>query len=562
MAEAVRRAVETSPTKGLNLESVRSQARYKPTPSLRRSENSKLGPEVETFLVEIIQAFSTEVSALTKKMVRDIAGMIAPTAGPFGKKWLTLFLNRHPDEITLRKGRKSHSRKVLLKALPLCLAWAEDTEKIVKKEAYKAKDVYNLDESKALTSAISDKLLASAILTQVQYKLVLESTLYTLVSCISADGDVLFVMYIFRKAKAKTFNDQPINIPTALPRRVSRNIKSFPIYYAMTPAGYMNGALWKEVLKIFIKLAGERQGLNHQDPALLFMDGCASHLKSFTPMELAKENITTVWFPSNTSHILQPCDGAHFAAYKRGLSSALAETNIQSLISGDNESKYSLLQSIEAFKRASTPAIIQASFRDRGIWPFRQSVIAGNAAAAVGAVTSIEPDQQLVRSFLNAGLFDKLKAYLKKEKKTETKYIGELNTPKKGNELPKVRLPKNPRAKKASAKKTTAPVLEDSSSSDSASTSSDVSNWEGFIIDGIEAREEEELPAESSDEEDYECPYCSHLRRHKPQSVCMTCNIFFVCVPCADEGKALTEHFRATICGQIGGRESRRKSTK
>lgn len=160
--------------------------------------------------------------------------------------------------------------------------------------------VFNIDETRALPKELNQRLVAAKGLAEVQHVWKTDHTLYTLVSCTAADGSTLFCMYLFRQTRSKKGTFQVINIPERTPSRKTRGKSDYPIYYAVTPSGYMNGETWKALLDIFLELVALRQGVGREKQAVLFLDGCASHLKSVTPDILRVHNVPTIWFPSNT----------------------------------------------------------------------------------------------------------------------------------------------------------------------------------------------------------------------------------------------------------------------
>jgi hypothetical protein len=132
----------------------------------------------------------------------------------------------------------------------------------------------------------------------------------------------------------------------------------------------MNGELWQETMKIFVELIGNRHGIRRQKQALLFIDGCASHLREWTITNLGKENISALYFPSNSSHVLQPADGEVFANYKQTARTNLQSSALKASITGELEKEFTLLECIQSHTEAVTPSVVKAAFRNRGIWPW------------------------------------------------------------------------------------------------------------------------------------------------------------------------------------------------
>ena len=561
MRKAVKEEYEKSPIKEkLNPETIRSKIRYEPVPSKKPGGKQKLGKEIETFLVALIIAFSTNLMSLTKSMLQGIANLLWPKQAPFGKKWYKLFMKRHGKSIKARIGKKSHKRKVLLGAFSSISNWCKTMETIWKKEAWQRHLVFNIDETKALPSSLRQQLLATSNMTEAQYQLVQDSTLYSMVSCISADGTTLFVLYIFRKVQSKTSTDQPIFTPEHVgDSKATRSKNSYPIFFATTPKGYMNGELWKEVLKKFTELAGQRQGIGKKQPVLLYIDGCSSHLKSETPDILSKHNITTVWFPSNTSHILQPADGAYFATYKNALQETIAHANIVELLSGDPLKKTSLLCSIEALRKASEVDVVKASFERRGMFPFDEALILANATQAIGTERSMDASQDLLNQLLTDVMFNNLKAYFATTKPTLKRHISDTNKVFSAEELPTKAAPKLPSASRAkkTAKATAAapiesPVISESENEESdgeLDLSSDEEEVQVWDLQPLPTH----LPPSATDLELISCPGCGLQKESRHVLIaCFNCNALRACTRCRMDGKALTKHQKETNCGKSG----------
>lgn len=108
----MQKAIDKSPVKEkLKLENVRSALRYRPVTSKKVCDQTKLGKELELFLVNLIIAFSVHLMGMTRHMLRGLAAMMVPSAAPFSARWCKRFLKRHKAEIKERSGKKSHKRK-------------------------------------------------------------------------------------------------------------------------------------------------------------------------------------------------------------------------------------------------------------------------------------------------------------------------------------------------------------------------------------------------------------------------------------------------------------------
>lgn len=550
--KAAAEATKLSQNGALKPEAIRSKVRrHRQRRPKRKPDRTLLGDEIEQLLVELVIAFAYHAMALTKGIITALAEMLAPNKAPLGSKWCKRFIARHHAKITERSPKKSHKRKVLMSAYPSVKKWCTEVKPVIESEAWRSNLVFNIDETKALPSAIRERLVCAKNLTENQYQLVQDSTLYSLVSCISADGSTLFALYIFRKVQSKTLVDQPVHVPKLIPTPQTRSARKYPIYYTVTPKGYMTGELWKQVLNVFIELVGHRQGVGRQIPGLLFLDGCSSHLKNETPDILKRANITTIWFPSNTSHITQPADGAHFATYKNALQDAIAHANLAELIGADPLKQHSLMCSLDAFHTASSPEVVRASFKNRGIFPFDEVKILANAMASIGTERHMDASTAFLREVLIDNMFNKLKTFFSQKKKHEKRFISEVAMIVDGEALPVVRAPKKPRAKKTTAAKA-------SKKSSSTEVAEQLEPMEAEIV--AESSDDEvddwdlDSPEDSAEVRELEiqrilCPGCNEERNaSRVQIACTSCNSYFLCSSCALNPQFLIGHMQQSNC--------------
>jgi hypothetical protein len=193
----------------------------------------------------------------------------------------------------------------------------------------------------------------------------------------------------------------------------------------------MNGALWQETMKIFIDLTGNRPGLGHQKQALLFIDGCESHLRDWTITTLIKENISTVYFPSNSSHVLQPADGEVFANYKQAARTNLQSSALKASITGDLEKELPLLECIQSHSEAVTPPVVKAAFKNRGIWPWDPARALANAHTACPTLRVQAAHDNVYSAFLTQKMVIELQEKFSKKANVERKMIEVVNSPTK-----------------------------------------------------------------------------------------------------------------------------------
>ena len=134
-----------------------------------------------------------------------------------------------------------------------------------------------------------------------------------------------------------------------------------------TDKGYMEEKLFIQYLEHFI------QSIPSTRPALLMLDGHSSHI-SLPSIDLCRRNDILLYaLPSNTTHILQPCE-IPFRKLKieyDRISEQYRNSNNGALVT-----KYTFAKIVgEAYLETYTEQAIKNAFRSTGIWPVNRTVI-------------------------------------------------------------------------------------------------------------------------------------------------------------------------------------------
>lgn len=361
-----------------------------------------------------------------------------------------------------------------------------------------------------------------------KYQDTLKSNLYTIVSCIVADGRTLFLMFIIREGNT---SNPSLHVPTVRPIPQKR-INQYPVYISTSKTGYMNQQLWKETMKIFIHEAEKLQGIGHSDQGLLYLDGCPSHPKEDTTSLLEKANIKAVFFPSNTTHIVQPCDDKVFANYKKCATPVFNRTAARCTLSEEDQNTFALYDCLTAYHSGVTKQVIIASFRDRGICPFDRPRILANALEMnpLSNLTSVDKDFQFSR------ISPVIISIINGVSKTPVD-VNRMQTP-----LPNL------------------PVLVENLENwkDGRTTrSKKVDEIAPASMEIDELRDEEEDGIFESDMDDFEIvpitlfrgrPTCDHCKRQaqgkEAAMACFDCNNYYLCAKCYNITAALEEHVK------------------
>lgn len=519
-------------------------------PRERKKRAKLLDDNMEQILYSTIQAFSTLANPLGRTEAQILAQVIGNLAQPPTSGWLQSFLDRHGSKVALRKGKKSHKRKDLLATFDKIKTWTEDTGKVLKGLALDPSLVFNMDETRAVPATKVVSVLAHKDMTETQYNQTIDSTLYTLVSCIAADGTTLFCLYIFKRAQDKNGPRHSVYLPVSSEKRLSRTQHDYPIYIAISPSGYMNGELWQQTISIFSELAHLRQGLSRHKQALLFIDGCASHIREYTIDTLNKNNISTVYFPSNTSHVLQPCDGQPFANYKSSVSKELQTEALRASITGAYEKELSLLACIRAHTKAMTSESIKEAFKSRGIWPWAPPIALANAYRACPILRVEQAPDEVYSLILAEKLVVGLQEMFTIKPTVERKMIEVVNSPSKASTLENWK----PRSRTPAMKAIAQSPLLNLSSSEEEEELTDYSE-----SDDDTSEEEPTAPPLQPSGSSNKCSHCGHIRQNGIVPVaCFECYEFWLCLSCQTNTKALQEHIKTHP--ETEGRRTRRRS--
>lgn len=138
--------------------------------------------------------------------------------------------------------------------------------------------------------------------------------------------------------------------------------------------GSMTQELWGETLRLVAKEINRHRG---DLPALILCDNPKSHENIPVLEELLKQGINVLFFPHNTSHFLQPLDGAPFAQYKKLARNIVADIALAKAL-GDRAEADRRDYVNEAETAAFTPKVIKSGFSERGVWPFDKNLMRSN----------------------------------------------------------------------------------------------------------------------------------------------------------------------------------------
>lgn len=508
--------------------------------------------EQEQFLVRLILAFDALANPLRPVDVIEMARILTedkfhPTTG-----WEKSFRKRHSKDLKRRQGKQSHKKKTLMASFPAVAAWVEETDRDTHRRNAQAAFTFNIDETKALPSSKVSFYIANANTFETHIHNIRDETLYTLVSCVAADGKVLFSLYLLKQTGATEGLNQSVYVPRLAEERSTRNRHKYPVYVAVAPKGYMNTELWQATMKIFREQVQIKAGYKRNPESVLFLDGCSSHSKAWTMEYLEEFNCKAIYFPSNTSHILQPLDGQAFANYKNQARKLQADTSLGASVGALDEKQMSLYNSLKAVELALTVSVILASFASRGIFPWDPVKALANARSATPFDSMLPADQHTCELFMARVVVNELCEHFKSAPKLDRKQVQDVNKPHRIETLSDWK-------RRSPAKK--AKLAEPKPKKSASIEMEEPEEPERMDVDQIEEEIRPVAPALQRAPSAIGCSACKHQRsRGKVPNVCTYCESFWLCSECQADPKILGEHMK-THDEDLGHKPRRTRKT-
>jgi len=116
--------------------------------------------------------------------------------------------------------------------------------------------------------------------------------------------------------------------------------------------------------------------VTHPDaPLLVFADRPQCHNSTELVIELFDRKAHLVWFPSNTSQVIQPLDGEPYANLKLRLRHERDDELLKRALCGNSLAQVVAEISPRVEREAFTEDIVKAGFKTRGVWPFDPDLI-------------------------------------------------------------------------------------------------------------------------------------------------------------------------------------------
>ncbi|KAJ2949894.1 hypothetical protein O0L34_g11214 [Tuta absoluta] len=271
-----------------------------------------------------------------------------------GRKWYSLFLNRHPAISERTAQNLTTARDAVTEEN--FKSWFMEVESYIQENNLKEasedpRRIFNTDESAFYLSPKAGKVLAKKGDKHIYQSSGDEKDNLTVLITGNAAGELAPTMVVFAYER----------VPSAISSR-------FPEEWNIgrSPSGWMCGATFFEYIANKFNPWLVQQ--NIPKPVLFFLDGHRSHLTLHLSNFCAENGIEIIALYPNSTHILQPMDLAVFRPLKYYWKKAVKEWKLQHL--GQNLQKENFALVLKTALQSITESSIKNGFRAGGLYPF------------------------------------------------------------------------------------------------------------------------------------------------------------------------------------------------
>lgn len=382
----------------------------------------------EDMILATIRAHDLAQRPLSRSFVLDLASRMRTGVNEWNPDgWYQRFFSRHKDQLAMLKHSELSASRSAPQTYDYVVQWVNRCSALFEQRGLSPEGFCNADETRLsiskeegkqtfLVMKASAKELESGAKRQSRARK--KSLFASLVPFFHASGDVLLLLYILPSDPTRKY----ANIDIV--ERMGRNKSIYPVYYGFSKTGFMSKGHWFNIVKKF------KQVWDLHHPGLrpvLFLDNLAAHRTDEVIDLYVELGIDAIYFVPNTTHFSQPADDTIFAVFKNSILNELkkrkAFLNKKSIPLGD--AIFRLAQNKEGL---FTKAVVQAAFRNTGIYPWNRELILDRAARNVGEVDIVPSNTSLDESAFLAVLKDVISDYAGEE---EVNRVEVLQTPDK-----------------------------------------------------------------------------------------------------------------------------------
>ena len=277
-----------------------------------------------------------------------------------GRKWLNLFLKRHPN-LSVRKPQPVSDARIKGFTPENVSKFFSILEPELVKINFNPNKIFNVDETGiTVVQHKTTKIIGMKGKRKISSLSSAErGALVTAVMCMSAAGQFVPPMLVFprKNMKAELLDDGP-------PGTIA----------ACHPSGWIQAEIFTKWLAHFISVVKP----SVSEPVLLVLDGHYSHTRNLEVIDMARESgVGIICLPPHSTHMMQPLDVSFMSPFKTYYSQEIEnwlKSNIGRVVT--HYQVASLMR--KAYVRAATVEVAVNGFRKTGIFPFNPNLFREN----------------------------------------------------------------------------------------------------------------------------------------------------------------------------------------
>lgn len=237
----------------------------------------------------------------------------------------------------------------------------------------------------------------------------------SLIAFIAANGTLVYSALCLKPdAKSKDPHIAYIDMDAVESKGINTRRRPIPQLRIYTETGMIDNTCWEKIWSGFLAQKNETSpGLHH----IVFMDNLAQHCQ-VKCIEDAVANDTEVrLLPKGTSQFSQACDSYVFGKARKEVNKRTSSK----MVTVPHETLNHMVRDIipEVMEKTFTPAIIKASFKATGTYPFDGEIIRKRCEENLGLRSEDEPDNTL--SSVEDIVTEQVTSMFKKDDKSKVK---------------------------------------------------------------------------------------------------------------------------------------------
>jgi hypothetical protein len=263
-------------------------------------------------------------------------------------------------------------------------------EKEMERVPYNKESVFNVDETTVEFRGNKLSGIFKACIPKKNRLSTQRGRRLSLMTFVRATGDRFLSVFLLQSERGQQEgwfepDREDRKIPSTLPGQG-------PILYYRSATGKLTQDSFEAVMDRFAMFC-RVQAIDY--PLYVFADQCSAHTNRRTILKTFEKQISICFFPSDTSHFIQPLDDVPFAVFKRKFDQIYQKYQTIAAAKSLDPSRAFAWAAIVAENQALTPKVIRKGFENTGIFPYNRARIMKNARN-LGPMLEEEDDNKVI----------------------------------------------------------------------------------------------------------------------------------------------------------------------